>query len=339
MSSPCIPQRLEGDRSMRVVITGGAGFLGKLLARRILQKGFLQGPDGPQRVEELVVFDNDLQGFSSSDPRVHAIQGRINDPEAIQGLLAKGPLSVFHLASIVSGGAERDFDLALEVNLRAHIGLLEALRSLGSRPRYVFASSTAVYGSERSPYDVGDHTRHTPQTTYGMTKSVGELLVNDYTRKGYIDGRSARLATVIVRPGPPNAAASGFVSGVLREPLSGIDYTLPVSLETRVPVVSYRTVVEGLLALHDLPGTELGADRALNLPSLSLSMRDLLEALGRVAGEREVGRVRVVPDDFTQRIVASWPSEMRSERADALGLPRDQDIDSIIQTYIRDFLS
>lgn len=323
---------------MRVIVTGGAGFLGKLLARQILKKGYLQGPEGPQLVEELIVFDNDLQGFSSTDTRVRAVRGELSDLATIDGLLAQGPLTVFHLASIVSGGAERDFNLALEVNLKAHIGLLEALRRLESRPRYVFVSSLAVYGAEKLPYSVGDDTRHIPQTTYGMTKSAGELLVNDYTRKGFIDGRSARLAAVIVRPGTPNSAASGFLSGVLREPLNGVDFTLPVRMETRIPVIGYRTVVDGLLALHDLRGAQLGTDRALNLPTLSLTMQDMLDALARVGRERKVGRVQVIPDDFTQRIVASFPSEARSERADALGLPRDQSIDSIVQEYIRDFL-
>jgi D-erythronate 2-dehydrogenase len=323
---------------MRVIVTGGAGFLGRQLVQLILKKGYLQGPNGAQPVEELVVFDNDLQGFNSTDSRVRAVRGEISNLGAIDGLFAPGPLTVFHLASIVSGGAERDFDLALEVNVRAHIGLLEALRRLESQPKYVFVSSLAVYGAEKSPYSVGDDTRHIPQTTYGMAKSAGELLVNDYTRKGFIDGRSARLAAVIVRPGPPNSAASGFLSGVLREPLSGIDFTLPVSMETRLTVIGYRTVVEGLIALHDLPGAQLGTDRALNLPSLSVTMQDLLDALARVGRERKVGRVQVIPDEFTQRIVSSFPSQARSERADALGLPRDQSIDSIIQDYIRDFL-
>jgi nucleoside-diphosphate-sugar epimerase len=323
---------------MRVIITGGAGFLGRQLARQILKQGYLQGPQGRQTVEELVVFDNDLQGFSSTDTRVRAVQGQISDPAAIDKLLAPGPLTVFHLASIVSGGAERDFSLALEVNLRAHIGLLEALRRLESHAKYIFVSSLAVYGAEKSPYSVGDATRQIPQTTYGMAKSAGELLVNDYTRKGFIDGRCARLAAVIVRPGPPNSAASSFLSGVVREPLSGVDFTLPVSMALRIPVIGYRTVVAGLLALHDLLGVQLGADRALNLPSLSVTMQDMLDALARVGRERKVGRVQVKPDDFTQRIMSSFPSEARSERADALGLPRDQSVDSIIQEYISDFL-
>lgn len=324
---------------MRVIVTGGAGFLGRQLTRQILKQGHLQGPNGPQPVEELLVFDNDLQGFSSTDNRVRAVRGEINDLAAIERLLIQGPLAVFHLASIVSGGAERDFNLALEVNLKAHIGLLEALRRLESRPRYVFVSSLAVYGAEKFPYSVGDDTRHIPQTTYGMAKSAGELLVNDYTRKGFIDGRCARLAAVIVRPGAPNSAASSFLSGVLREPLRGVDFTLPVSMETRIPVIGYRTVVDGLLALHDLLGVQLGTDRALNLPSLSVTMQDMLDALARAGKERKVGRVQVIPDDFTQKIIASFPSVARSERADALDLPRDQSIDSIIQEYIHDFLS
>jgi nucleoside-diphosphate-sugar epimerase len=253
-------------------------------------------------------------------------------------VLTKSPVAVFHLASVVSGGAERDFDLALSVNVHAHMDLLEALRELGSRPRYVFASSIAVFGSTQTPYRVSDETRHVPLTTYGMSKSIGELLVNDYSRKGFIDGRCVRLAVVIVRPGPPNPAASGFASAIIREPLNGRDYALPVTLETRIPVVGYRTAVRGLIAMNELADSQLGADRALNLPSLSLSMQDLLDGLSRVASHRKVERVRVVPDSFTQRIVATWPCEVRSERADALGFPRDEGADSIIKEYVGDFL-
>lgn len=326
---------------MKVIITGGTGFLGMRLARRILERGSLLGPDGrADSVSEIVLFDNHVPGdLTVADPRITLAQGDIADRATVAGLIDRQDIAVFHLASVVSAGAEQDFDLAMRVNLDGHRNILDALRVLGSRPRYVFTSSLAVYGGEDARGEVHDHTHQIPQTTYGVTKAIGELLVNDYTRKGFIDGRSARLGMVIVRPGKPNKAASGFASAVVREPLNGIDYVLPVPTTTKVAVTGYRTIVEGLLALYDVEGARLGQDRALNLPTLSISVAEMIESLHRVAKDRKLGTIRVEPDAFTLAVVSGWPQAMAAQRAAALGLPRDEGIDTIIRDYIHDYLA
>jgi nucleoside-diphosphate-sugar epimerase len=326
---------------MKFVITGGAGFIGLWLARRILETGSLRGPSGAlEPVDEVVLFDNQapVERPKTLDSRAKFVTGEISDRDAVSKLIDRPDIGVFHLASMVSAGAEQDFDSAIRVNLEGHLNILEALRRLGSRPRYVFSSSIAAYGGASAPKKVDDATRQTPQTTYGMTKSVGELLVNDYTRKGFIDGRSARLSTVIVRPGKPNKAASSFVSGVFREPLNGIDYVLPVDLATTMPVVSYRTVVEGVISLYGADGLLLGDDRALNLPNISVSLGQMVESLRRVAATRKLGKISIKIDPFVAPIVASWPTHVGAERAVALGLPQDSSLDAIVRAYIADYV-
>ena len=207
---------------MKVLITGGTGFIGSRLAARLLEQGHLKNAEGQNAaIDEIVLFDAvlpDKLPAALGDKRVRTVQGEISDRETVRALVDRKDISVFHLASVVSGGGELDFDLAMRVNMDGHLHLLEAVRALNARPRYVFASSIAVFGGSAMPKHVGDRTRQTPQTTYGMTKAVGELLVNDYTRKGFIDGRALRLPTISVRPGRPNAAASSFASGIVREP-------------------------------------------------------------------------------------------------------------------------
>ena len=191
---------------------------------------------------------------------------------------------------------------------------------------------------DRNGYIVGDVTKQTPQTTYGVTKSIGELLINDYTRKGFIDGRSARLPTVIIRPGKPNAAASGFVSAVFREPLNGEDYVLPVKTSTVMPVLGYRAIVDGIIGLHEASGDALGNDRGVSLPSLTVTVEAMVAALERVAGSRALGNISVSPDPFVENICATWPQDARYDRATALGLPREQSLDEIVEYYIRDYV-
>lgn len=325
---------------MKALITGGTGFLGQRLAARILEQGWLFAPNGErQDVTELVLFDSRIPpGLNITDRRVKLIEGDITDQATVARLIDNRNIAVFHLASVVSAGAEQDFNLAMRVNLDGHRYLLDAMTALGSRPRYVFTSSLAVYGGDPAPRGVDDHSRHIPQTTYGMTKAIGELLVNDYTRKGFIDGRTARLGYVIVRAGAPNKAASGFASGVLREPLNGEDYVCPVSFDTKVAVTGYRTVIEGLMALHALDGDELGADRSLNLRSLTVSVGEMIDSLRRVADDRKLGAISEQPDPFVMKVVSAWPEQLGASRAAALGLPRDEGVDSIIREYISDYL-
>ncbi len=326
---------------MKVVITGGTGFIGRMLAARILERGRLAGPSGSaEPVDELVLFDAVLPPSLGKglEGRVTLTAGDVADAAVVDALIDRDDIAVFHLASVVSGGAEADFDLAVRVNLVGGSTVLEACRRRRSAPRLVFASSIAVFGAPAMGSRVDDMTKLTPQTTYGMTKAVMELLVNDYTRKGFLDGRSARLPTVIVRPGKPNKAASSFVSGVIREPLNGEPCHLPVGLDTVMPVLGCRSIVENLIRLHEAPGEAIGADRAVSFPSLDLSLRDMVEGLKRTAGGRKLGAIEVRPDAAIARIVAGWPSGTGWAKAKSLGLVVDPDIDGIIRAYIEDFL-
>lgn len=327
---------------MKVVITGGTGFVGKRLADAVLQKGELIGPSGTaQPVEELVLFDQFVpDGFAlRSEPRVSIVQGDISDKATIDGLIDRDDVSVFHLASVVSGGGEKDFDLAIRVNLDGGRHIMEALRARQGVPRLVIASSIAVFGGAAMPDQVGDTTKQTPQTTYGITKAISELLINDYTRKGFLDGRSARLPTVIIRPGKPNAAASSFVSGLFREPLDGVDIALPVKEETIMPVLGYRAIVDGIIRLHEISGDALGDDRAVSLPAHTVTVRDMIDALYRVAGDRALGKVTIEPDPFIEDIVRTWARDTYFDRATTLGLPREDSIDDVVSYYIDDYLN
>ncbi len=326
---------------MKILITGGAGFIGLMLARKLLSLPGLAGPDGKRhRLDELVLFDMAVpqKRPAGLDERARFVAGEMADQAAVASLIDRPDMGIFHLASVVSGGGELDFDLAMRVNLHGHLHLLEAARALGSRPRVVFASSIAVFGGAAMPKTVGDRVKQSPQTTYGMTKAVGELLINDYTRKGFIDGRAARLPTVIIRPGRPNKAASSFASGVFREPLNGVECVLPVGLDTVMPVAGYRTIVEGFLRLHEADGGALGDDRAISFPALNASVGEMIEALKRTATNRRLGPIRIDRDPVIEKIVATWPVDSSCERALALGLPQDRALDPIIQAYIADFL-
>ena len=325
---------------MKVVITGGTGFLGLRLARAILDRGTLCGASGaPEPVDEMILFDaaTPAERPEGLDARAEIVSGDISDRDLVMQLIAGDSLSVFHFASVVSAGAEQDFDLALKVNLDGGLNVLEAARGAPGLPRVVFTSSLAVFGGSALPDTVSDDTKITPMTTYGMTKVVNELLLNDYTRKGFLDGRGARLPTVIIRPGKPNKAASGFASGVFREPLSGIDYELPVSNGTRMAVSGYRTIVDGILTLHEADSDAVGNDRSINLPSISLTVAEMIEGLGRVAGNRPLGQIIAKPDPAIQAICDGWPGRELAPRAAALGLPADKDLDSIIRAYIEDY--
>lgn len=320
---------------MKVVITGGAGFVGQLLAARLLREGSVTGPSGrPEPIDELTLFDVEPPGQpEGADGRVSCVSGDIADPVTVTSLVDRDDCSVFHLASIVSYGAEQDFDLAMRVNLGGGRNVLEACRARGGLPRLVFTSTYAGFGGELPPA-VSDSTKLLPQTTYGTTKVILELLVNDYTRKGFLDGRTARLPTVIVRPGRPNLAASSWVSAVFREPLNGVDFTLPVGLELPVAVGGARAVVEGILRLHEVDGGLLGGDRAVTFPSLSVTAGEMVETVARAAAGRPVGAISVDPDPVIERICGSWPRSADTDRAARLGIAGDESLDAIVAEYL-----
>jgi nucleoside-diphosphate-sugar epimerase len=262
------------------------------------------------------------------------LRGDIRDGELLRSALAAPEVAVVHLASIVSGGAERDFDLALGVNLDGGRALVAACREHGSAPRLVFTSSLATFGGELALGTVDDGTRQTPLTTYGATKAMLELLFADATRKGFMDARSARPPTVVVRPGAPNAAASGFASAVVREPLAGKAAVLPVALDQPAVVIGVDTTVACLARLLEVDGEALGDGRALNLPGLLVTPQELLDALYALVDRSTLAPVSVEIDPATVAIVRTWATDWRSTTADALGLPRDEDAAAIVRAYL-----
>jgi D-erythronate 2-dehydrogenase len=324
---------------MRVVITGGAGFIGRHLASKLLERGELAGPDGkPKRISELVLADIvEAAPFPKPDSRLRTLAGDIADPNFVAGFMTPDTASVFHLAAVVSAAAEADFDLGMHVNLDGTRTVLEACRKLSGPPKVVFASSVAVFGGDM-PETLTDQTALTPQTSYGIQKTIGELLVNDMSRKGFIDGRALRLPTIVVRPGKPNKAASTFASSIIREPLAGQEAICPVEPSARMWYLSPRRVVEAFIHAHDLPASAWGWNRSLNLPGIDVSIADMVESLGRVAGERFVKRIRWEPDARIQKIVAGWPYRFAPTRALKLGFRPDSSMDEIIAAHIEDEL-
>ncbi len=320
---------------MKVLITGGAGFLGQRLARALLKRGKLNDSQGqPRTIDELVLVDV-VAGNDFGDPRVRVVTGDISDAALLRELVDERTSSIFHLAAIVSGAAEADFDLGMRINLDASRALLDACRLRGHRPKVVFTSSVAVYGG-KLPALVKDDTALNPQSSYGAQKAIGELLLNDYSRRGFVDGRVLRLPTISVRPGKPNKAASSFASGIIREPLNGEAAVCPVSPDLRLWLLSPRGAIESLIAGHELDGPALGMSRTINLPGISVSVGEMVEALGKVAGPEAVARITFAPDPAIERIVNSWPGAWDTARAKALGLVADPDFESIIRAFIAD---
>jgi nucleoside-diphosphate-sugar epimerase len=322
---------------MRIVITGGAGFLGTRLAKALLQRATLTDARGERRaLRELVLLDV-APAAAIADPRVRTIAGDLADPAVVERALTADTDSVFHLAAVVSGEAEANFDLGMRVNLDATRLLLERCRRLDAPPKFVFASSLAVFGGPL-PDPVPDDAPITPQASYGVQKAIGEQLVYDMTRKGFVDGRSLRLPTITVRPGKPNRAASGFASAVIREPLSGVDAVCPVAPATRMWVQSPRSVIENLIVGHEAPASAFGHTRSINVPGISVSVADMVAALRRVAGDTVADRVKWQFDPAIDRIVSTWPANFAPRLGPALGMRADADFESIVRAYVADDL-
>ena len=323
---------------MKLLITGGAGFLGALLARTLLARGHLNGRDITQMVlTDIAPPPADLL----ADTRVAARTGALL---AHTDALRDEPFDgVFHLASAVSGECEADFDLGLRSNIDSTRALLDALRANvnagGKAARLVFSSSVAVFGPDPAlplPAIVADDTLPAPQTSYGTHKLICEHLVADYTRKGYIDGRAARLMTVTVRPGRPNGAASSFFSGIIREPLAGVEAICPVDASVSHPVSSPTRTVDGLIAVFEASRETFNGRSALNLPALNVRVADMLNALAEVAGPSVRARVRFERDARIAGIVANWPGGASAARAATLGLKPHESFAEIIRQYIAD---
>ena len=307
---------------MKTLITGGGGFLGSRLAQALAAR------DAKADITLL-----DMAFPPGLEKRFKCVAGDVASPEVIARALGNDTEAVFHLAAVVSGGAEADFDLGYRVNLDGTRHLLEACRKLAKPPKVVFASSVAAFGGAL-PDTLDDSTTPTPQTSYGTQKVIGEYLVADFTRKGMIDGRSLRLPTIVVRPGKPNLAASSFASGIIREPLNGVTADCPVPDTTGVWILSPQRVIESFLHAHDLPGSAWPSSRVVNLPGITLTVREMIDAMGRVAGREATERVKFVPDARIQGIVKTWPVRFRTERANAMGFRADEDFDSVVRGYL-----
>jgi D-erythronate 2-dehydrogenase len=322
---------------MHVVITGGTGFIGKKLASTLLARGALETPSGREAIDKLTLFDITRAEGMPEDARITSIAGDITDLAAVHQAIRDDVGGVFHLAAIVSANAEEDFDLGMRVNLEGTRNVLEACRALPRPARLVFASSVAVYGGDM-PEVLDDGTILTPQTSYGAQKAIGELLLNDYSRKGLVDGRALRLPTIVVRPGKPNRAASTFASSIIREPLGGQEAICPVGRDAAMYILSPRRVVDALIRAFELPSDAFGMTRMLTLPGITVSIGEMVDALEQVAGERVAQRVTWQPDPTIQKIVAGWPTAFDARRARAMGFEADPDFASIIRAHVEDEL-
>ena len=324
---------------MQVLVTGGAGFLGSRLVNALLARGSITTSGGDEvSIDEILVADigPPAQPFPE-DKRLRTRYGDFSQADAANQLISKDTGAVFHLAAIVSGEAEADFDKGMRINLEGTKKILEACRQQANCPRVVFTSSVAVYGGDM-PDVLNDRTALTPQTSYGTQKAMCELLINDYSRKGSIDGRALRLPTIVVRPGKPNAAASSFASAVLREPLQGDAVNCPVSRKTGVWLLSPRRVVDCFLHAADLAADAWGQSRAVALPGMTVTVEEMLTALAKVAGEGVAARVRFEPDPFIEKIVYGWATRFTTERAEVMGFRADERFEDVIEAFIEDEL-
>jgi D-erythronate 2-dehydrogenase len=323
---------------VRVLILGASGMLGRKLSSRLLADGAVAG----QSIERLTLADV-VPPAPPADPSraVAAVSADLTAPGQPDRLVATRPGLIFHLAAVVSGEAEADFDKGYRVNLDGTRALLDAVRAAhvadGYRPRLVFASSIAVYGAPL-PNPIPEDFHHTPLTSYGTQKAIDELLLADYTRRGFVDGIGVRLPTICIRPGRPNKAASGFFSNILREPLVGQEAVLPVPETVRHWFASPRSAVDFLVRAAALDGDAVGPRRTLSMPGLSATVGEQIDALRRVAGERAVRLIRREPDEAIMRIVETWAPALEATRALSLGFAAERSFDEIIRVHVEDEL-
>ncbi len=317
---------------MKVVITGGAGFIGSRVARTLLARGKLANQAGVQTdISELVVFDIAEAQNLPEDSRLRTVVGEATD-RALLAEVVDGADSVFHFASVVSGGAEADLQLGLRVNLDGTRMLLDLLAEGGQKPRLVFSSSLAVYSDGSG--EVNDQTVPTPKSSYGVQKLCCEHLIGDYSRRGLLDGRSMRFPTIAVRPGKANLANSSFISNIIREPVAGRETVCPVPADTEITLMSPGRLIEAIIKVHDLDAKDLGWPKALLLPAVRVSVNQMLDALEDQVGPEARARVSFATDEKVYAMVKTWPIEIRANRATALGIETDADAAEIVADFV-----
>ncbi len=322
---------------MRVLVTGADGYLGRKLVDALVRRGELVGPSGDREpIAQIVRTDMaGTPGGTLDDPRLTYVSGDIADPAFVDGLFAEPPDAVFHLAALMSGGAEKAFETGYRANLHGTLHLLEAARRAGNVPRFVFTSTIATYGGDL-PDIVPESQRLTPQSSYGTQKAIGELLVNDYSRRGFVDGRSLRLPIIAVRGGAPSTATSAWASDIVREPLSGRRYVSPVLPDDSGFLLSPRRAIEGLIIGHDSAAESWGRDRSVMMAGLACSAAELVAAVERAGGQKAADLVEWRADPFIRDIVTTWPTSFRLEKARRIGLAADASVDEIVRNYVED---
>lgn len=314
---------------MRILILGGGGFLGRRLAKELIENGGLAKGE----IARLILVDIAFADDRLNDSRVEYIQADFSDEVTVTKILQQQPDVIFHLAAVVSGEAEKNFEAGMKVNFQASLQILELCRKLAIRPRIVFASSCAVFGGDVSRV-INDETAPKPRSSYGTQKAVVELLINDYSRRGFVDGRSLRLPTIAIRPGKPNAATSSFVSSIIREPLQGKKTSYPVPPETPCWILSPKNVIKNFIHAANIDEKLLGDDRVINLPGLTVSVREMIDSLQQICGPEVTGLISHEPDAFLQSIVLTWPPYFDTKRAKQLGFVSDSSVEEIIRSYI-----
>jgi len=320
---------------MHILILGAAGMVGRKLTERLVQEGQLNG----QAITRMVLHDVVQAEVPQAPFEITALTSDFSEPGEADRLVTDRPDIIFHLAAIVSGEAEADLEKGYRINLDGTRLLFDAIRHVGDGycPRLVFTSSIAVFGAP-FPEAIGDEFFLTPLTSYGTQKAIGELLLSDYTRRGFFDGVGIRLPTICVRPGKPNKAASGFFSSIIREPLSGHEAILPVPEDVRHSHASPRSAVGFLMHAATIDSARIGPRRNLTMPGVSVTVAEQIEALRRIAGEGVVSRIRREPDPAIMRMVAGWPRRFDARRAESLGFKAETSFDDIIRLHIEDEL-
>ena len=321
---------------MNILVTGAAGFLGRRLIEALLLRGSLTDRTGQSRpIEQIVAFDMvELTGIN--DPRVKVVCGDIANAHVLERLIDANTDSIFHLAAVVSSQAEADFELGMRINFSATQHMLERVRQLGTCPKWVMTSSVAVFGGQL-PEQVPDNQVWAPQSSYGTQKAMNDLLLADYSRRAFVDGRSLRMPTIVVRPGKPNLAASSFASGIIREPLNGQTSVCPVPLDTRLWLMSPAQAIRNLIHGHELGSEQLTEGRVINMPGLSITVERMIDALRQTAGAQVAERIRLEPNQAIERIVGSWPGAFSATYSRDLGFTADERFTDVIEQFIHEY--